>query len=811
MYPTHFGLDYNHGIMKRRILYTVVFLFSFMFSLTAQLTVSGGVTDQQGYSMTGVNVVLLYMDSTVCTGTVSDAHGRFSITKVSAGSYILRCSMVGYANVWQMLDMAKDTVLPDIVLKEGVELEGIAVESVVRRSFATRDEIYLTKDILEKSVTALDAVTQLSEFRRVGWNEIAASDDSPMLIVIDDRIVTADELLTLDPSKIKKVISHKTPPLRYKSYNVQRVLEIVTDRPRARTYDLNLMTNDNFFTWLESSDYASFIYNDSLNRFGLDYGYMYQNNSYCNTLPVQNTNIYSYMQTDGQWITNQYRTYNMQRLKSSHTPNIYYQRFTSDYTLIADVNYQDVSSVDNLPTDIEIATHTSAPNYGKGQDSLFTITRTASANLYFAYDFGNERQFVVDIIGSFSQSGQDNNLWRQMNTPDPTMDYNYTTALSNLSYSAIAEAGYYGKLWGGEWNIGGKYMYKRLNQTYSFLSQDLASQPSETSTKQYFMTEELYAAYEKNWNKTGLSGSFHLNNTTYWLQDTTYNFFIPTFSLYANHNFSNTLSLSASTSLFFSAPDLSDLSNAASFKDKYFIMIGNPHLKPSYGTQTSIRMNLSNKKGTFSYMPFLNFIYRKNHNVPMIYNKNEMFYYQSLPTKHYYDAMWGNVLMWRPLKWLEWRSSVFVGYQNFATVNNGYGNFFFTEYHFLTFRPKQFNIRLHMEKVLANNVIGNYHNMLGDMGYRFPTNFGIDVSWSNNIWTLRCNYMYVGEALLQSTTPAFRYDEHGNYFNSSHVIFVGATYHFHYGDMQQRNTKKRINNADNDSGIISSTKNLLDL
>ena len=306
MYPTLFGLDYNHGIMKRQILYTVVFLFSFMFSLTAQLTVSGGVTDQQGHSMTGVNVVLLYMDSTVCTGTVSDAHGRFSITKVSAGSYILRCSMVGYANVWQMLDMAKDTVLPDIVLKEGVELEGIAVESVVRRSFATRDEIYLTKDILEKSVTALDAVTQLPEFRRVGWNEIAASDDSPMLIVIDDRIVTADELLTLDPSKIKKVISHKTPPLRYKSYNVQRVLEIVTDRPRARTYDLNLMTNDNFFTWLESSDYASFIYNDSLNRFGLDYGYMYQNNSYCNTLPVQNTNIYSYMQTDGQWITNYY-------------------------------------------------------------------------------------------------------------------------------------------------------------------------------------------------------------------------------------------------------------------------------------------------------------------------------------------------------------------------------------------------------------------------------------------------------------------------------------------------------------------------
>ena len=43
--------------MKRRILYTVVFLFSFMFSLTAQLTVSGGVTDQQGYSMTGVNEV----------------------------------------------------------------------------------------------------------------------------------------------------------------------------------------------------------------------------------------------------------------------------------------------------------------------------------------------------------------------------------------------------------------------------------------------------------------------------------------------------------------------------------------------------------------------------------------------------------------------------------------------------------------------------------------------------------------------------------------------------------------------------------
>lgn len=95
----------------------------------ALYTISGRVQDDQKEALLGASVSLLLSDGKLKTGVITSKDGAFLLKGVSAGSYTLRISFVGYKTYTAPVQLGqKSLTLPLITLhSEGSVLEGVKV------------------------------------------------------------------------------------------------------------------------------------------------------------------------------------------------------------------------------------------------------------------------------------------------------------------------------------------------------------------------------------------------------------------------------------------------------------------------------------------------------------------------------------------------------------------------------------------------------------------------------------------------------------------------------------------------------------
>ena len=93
------------------------------FSL-AQNTVSGTVTDAStGDALPGANVVL----EGTSMGAAAGSDGTYSISNVSAGSYTVTASVIGYANASKSVNVSGDVTVNLSLAVSAVELSALEV------------------------------------------------------------------------------------------------------------------------------------------------------------------------------------------------------------------------------------------------------------------------------------------------------------------------------------------------------------------------------------------------------------------------------------------------------------------------------------------------------------------------------------------------------------------------------------------------------------------------------------------------------------------------------------------------------------
>ena len=86
-------------------------------------TLHGSVADAKGEALPFTNCVLLHeADSSFAYGTTGDMDGRFSISNISGGSYLLRITFMGYLPHWQRLEIDNDIDLGSVVLDKNATL-----------------------------------------------------------------------------------------------------------------------------------------------------------------------------------------------------------------------------------------------------------------------------------------------------------------------------------------------------------------------------------------------------------------------------------------------------------------------------------------------------------------------------------------------------------------------------------------------------------------------------------------------------------------------------------------------------------------
>src|SRR4026208_451309 len=96
-------------------------------------TITGAVKDQQGLAVPGASVALVNRVSQASQSAVTDEQGRFALTSVAFGTYVLNVALSGFTPVEQVIEVRTTVPLArEVQLKLGGVQETVTVSADAR-------------------------------------------------------------------------------------------------------------------------------------------------------------------------------------------------------------------------------------------------------------------------------------------------------------------------------------------------------------------------------------------------------------------------------------------------------------------------------------------------------------------------------------------------------------------------------------------------------------------------------------------------------------------------------------------------------
>lgn len=115
----------NYGKLSRSLFTIALVVLLPAFTLFAQGTIKGKITDSKGNGIPSANVILLGTR----IGAAADVNGNYTVENVPAGSYTLRASVIGYKESKAEISVVSgQTITQDFTLTEDVlQMEGVVI------------------------------------------------------------------------------------------------------------------------------------------------------------------------------------------------------------------------------------------------------------------------------------------------------------------------------------------------------------------------------------------------------------------------------------------------------------------------------------------------------------------------------------------------------------------------------------------------------------------------------------------------------------------------------------------------------------
>ena len=119
-------------------------------------------------------------------------------------------------------------------------------------------------------------------------------------------------------------------------------------------------------------------------------------------------------------------------------------------------------------------------------------------------------------------------------------------------------------------------------------------------------------------------------------------------------------------------PKVGDLAGSVVSIDDRYTSVGNSTLRPFYGYQAMLSMDLKNKANTLFFSPFIKYWYAKDYHSSMLYRGADgLFYKQTRQADNPVSVQMYASIQWRPVKWFTLLGSAFACYNEYYTVSNG--------------------------------------------------------------------------------------------------------------------------------------------
>lgn len=553
-----------------RLLVIMLCIFSAYGAKSQNLHISGQVKDAEtGEAIGYADVVLRTTDSALVAGTTTDPAGRFRLTRIPAGDYILTISMIGYtSNVIEFFNFSAPADLEVITLIPGnITLDEVTVTAHNITALSDRKLIFPSEHQRKTNTNGLSLLQNLM-LPRITVNpmtkEISVTDEGGVQIRINGVRASATDAAALLPDDIVRIEFIDNPGVRYGDAAV--VINYITNQHNTGGSIGCYLANSPQIHFGENSVFGRF------NRKNSEFSASYRLSS--RTLKKMGLHNHEELVfEDGTRITRSEDSQSGEFKRWTHTGKINYSYRPSEHTLFnAGLNYfGELVPYENY---YNILTDSQYPGKELITGDLNDRTiHNPSLDLYYIKKLEKNNSLIFNVVGTYYGS-RIYRIFSEEETGTGTAPGD--PAVSDIhghKYSVIGEGIYEKRFSKGRFTAGIRHMQSVTNNRYGGTYN--------TKTKQQQADSYLYAEYQGNWKK--LNYTFGLGVSRLWSEqknedETTQYLFRPRLSLHYQFNDNAFLRLNARIQNM--QPGLSELSDVMQPLDFYQIRRGNPYLKP---------------------------------------------------------------------------------------------------------------------------------------------------------------------------------------------------------------------------------------
>ncbi|MBR5541221.1 MAG: TonB-dependent receptor [Bacteroides sp.] len=750
----------------------------------ANTRISGVVVDDVDASpLIGATVVLEDGNARQVMGVTTDTNGRFELKEVPKGSYILQCSYVGYEPFTMALkQLDKRMDLGEIRLKTASEVLGEVVvegEQVIQK---IDRQLVMPSEAQKKASTNGVSLLQHLQLPNLSINAIEKSITTSYGEAVQLRIngveVTQADIVAIRPEDVIRVEYHEQPGLRYGG--VAAVVDyIVRHRNSGGNVSINLT---NGVTLPGLGDYqVSGKYHQGKSSFLALIQWSHRDLEWNR----ENEETFHYPEKE---IYNQEVVTAPSRVKYDYLTTALNYSYTNDEKSMLNISLR--NNLQDIPysfTDRNSLLY-QEDRVSEVKDHESTRTIIPSLDIYCQLNLKNDQHLYFDMVGTYLGTSAQRTYSMAEQGEEPVEIFSKT---EGDKYSVIGEAIYERPLWGGRFATGMKHNQATMDNVYDGDAQTKVSMnTAETS---------VFAEYQSKVKKLNYTVGVGAMRTSYKQGGASQEkyFFRPTLNLSYQMG---KIFWRYNASMSGNAPSLSALSNVVQNMDAYQVRRGNPDLKSS--TYFTNRLSAGYRAKSMSME--LSARYSYDHKPIM----EETFYEDGMFVRTYDNQkgfhrliVQGNIQL-KPIKqYLSISLSPF--FNRYISLGNTYTH-------------------THSNWGFRGNIVGMYKHwlLMADMFTSNHELWGETISKGEAMHTIVLGYNKGKWAVQTMVMNPFTDDYHQGTENVSklapnkqlafsknltRMFLMNVSFSLDFGKQKQM-ARKRINNEDTDTGILSGSK-----
>lgn len=769
---------------QRLFLLTVMLIAASFLSVYAQIRINGLVKDATTNEPAEfANVVLQTSDSTFVTGVSTNAKGRFQVEKVQAGNYRLIISAIGYiSNVTELEGLSRTIDLGEVLLSpEAVALNEVTVTASNIQNQSDRKVIFPSEKQLKAATNGINLLSSMMLPRLLVnpvTNTLALSTQEELQLCINGVKVGQQEVMALQPQDVLRIEYIENPGLRYG--NAGAVLNYITRRyDSGGAVSLNLLQSPHLM-------FGNYNVSARLNHKKSEFGVNYASNVRdLNSSWRENEEVFRF--ADGSEISRKEIGEPTRMAVNSHNLNLNYNvqptektYFNATLRYAGNLNpHHDYTSTllsSNLPDEkIQMA------------DLSDSKSHSPSLDLYLMQTLKNKQTLILNIVGTYINQGNSRTYRERLADTNLTDVY---TKVDGNKYSIIGEAIYEKEWKTGRLSAGMKHSQATSDNDYTgTMSYQTKMQQSNTYA---------YVQFTGNLGKLNYLAGVGVNRD--WLKQEgqegyeTYSF-RPRLTL--NYAPVNNFYVRIGGQVENNAPSLSELSAVEQYIDSWQMQRGNPSLDPYQ--LYKVDFNSEYRFGKFAVSAWAAYMNMPKAIMPTITREDDLFIH-TFENQKRMQKLWSSLTLSARL----FHDIVNLSFTGGANHYLSEGNTYKHKYTSLYYRVSLF--ANYKQWSLMFNQYSAFNNFWGEQKKGGENGQELLVTYRHKSWNF-------GAGMLNpfSNELKVRSDNRNQYVSNTRTEFVNdsaqmfllqVSWNFSFGRKHQ-SAGKRLNNTDNDSGVMS--------